>query len=831
MHISLQWLSQYVDISDLAPGTLANSLTASGLEVEGIEVIGGAFDGVVVGKVQKIEPHPNADKLRLVSVQSDQAGTVETVVCGAPNVAEGMHIAFAKMGATVLNRKDGSSFTLTPIKIRGVASAGMVCSIEELGLETIFPPNDDGGIWPIRAYVGDEDIGKDLKDALNLTPDTVLVTAPTANRGDQMSYIGVAREVAALFDRPVKEPTIKTAPPSNGGAFTVTLEDPNLCRYYGAATLTGVSIGSSPDWMVKRLEAAGVRSINNVVDITNYVMLETGQPLHAFDAAKLDNGGTIGVRYAKSGETMTTLDDVERTLDSQTVVNTHNDKVIGLAGLMGGGNSEVSDTTTTLLLEAAYFTAPTNRRSARSVGLRTDANARFERGVDLGRCRQAMLRAVDLLIEHANASITALAESPPPALEAVSLTLRHQRLESILGLSIPNAKVQSVLEKLGFIVSANGTGANATYTVAVPTWRLNDVKKEIDLIEEVIRIYGYDNVPYTLPEKTRATAPSWRQKLHLRTRATLSGLGLQEVVTTSLLGPNLLERTGFTPDESKEVTLSNSHSSDHTRMRQSILPTLLDVAKSNQGQGSEDVWIYEIGRTYFSHGKRKNPERDSGVEERTMVSGLMMGQPLSGQWLGQRPMDFYSMKGAVEALINSYPNELNITTAFAAVDDIPYLHPGRAASVTVNGAKIGALGQLHPALQKSMKFRQPVYLFELNFDKLAKQCKPQTGAGGQATPVTVSSFPMVKRDMAFSAPDSVHHQTVMDTLAKLKEPLITHIELFDEYRGDQLPDGHRSLAYRVTLQSESATLTDSQADAVVQKMKETLSASLPVEFR
>jgi phenylalanyl-tRNA synthetase beta chain len=821
MRVSLEWLKDYVDITGLKPEEIASSLTNSGLEVEGIELIGPRFNGVVVGKVLTIEPHPNADKLRLVTVNLGASQT--QVVCGAPNVKEGLLIAFAQEGASVISRKDNTLFQLGRAKIRGVESAGMVCSLEELGLETRYEKAEDG-IWPLDGLAHESQLGQDLKVVLNLQGDAVLEIAPTANRGDQMSMIGVAREVAALFDRALKFPEWTEPKPIEQGDIAIQLSDLTLCRYYAGATLRHVKVGPAPDWMSRRLLAAGVRSISNVVDITNYVMLEMGQPLHAFDLAKLTAQGCIDVRRAQENEKLTTLDDVERSLTSESVLITMNDRPVAMAGLMGGASTEMDDLSSSLFLESAWFEPTAIRKSAKSVGLRSEASARFERGVDIENCRKAMLRAVELLRQHAGAEFTALVESPVPAVVEKKITLHDERIEKILGVSIPAEAVKRILQKLGFAVEAAETPGSVV--VSVPSFRQEDVTREIDLIEEIIRVYGYDKVPYTLPQKTGTSTPSLRARMVQSLAEALRGQGLQEVMTTSLIGQGLLDKTGFSVNPDQLVSVLNSHSSDHTLMRQSLLPNILEVAKFNQAQGNEDVWIYELGRTYFKLGKTNL--KNSGVSERLCLGGLVTGSAALGEWHRKDPADFYVLKGILENLFGHL--NLNHLLSFTPATEVRYLHPGKSASILLGEKtrEIGLIGELHPEVRKTLKFRHPVYVFELNVEAIYKSLKQIRQV---ARSVEISHFPAMKRDMAFLAPNTLKNQEVLAVLNAAQEPLLRQVELFDEYRSEQLGADKRSLAYRLTFQSSETTMTDAEIDQRLNKLKEALTNQLAVQFR
>jgi phenylalanyl-tRNA synthetase beta chain len=833
MLISLSWLKDYVNIDGLSPEALSEALTNAGLEVESIETVGAKFTGVIVAEVKAVAPHPNADKLRLVTVDTGKE-TVQ-VVCGAPNVRPNIRIAFAQLGATVLNRKDGTSFQLTPAKIRGVDSCGMVCSIDELGLTEMGFHCDEDGIWPIQDITKGVPLGTDLKDALKLETEVILDTAPTANRGDLMSLMGTAREVAALFDRELSLPTPQ--PPSRYQSpiqLVVKLTDPTVCAYYAGAVIRNLKVGPSPDWLVKKLNASGIRSINNLVDITNLVMLETGQPLHAFDLTKLGSVGEVGVRRAQSAdhlkpETLKTLDGVERTLTSESVVITLNNQPVALAGVMGGESTEVDDTTTSIFLECAAFPSATTRRSAKSVGLRSEASARFERGVDVASCKSALYRAIALYTEIAGGEYINLAEDGDCQLKPLEVPLRLSRMERILGITIPADQVQAILHKLGFQLKPSKE--KDVWTVVVPSYRQIDVYREIDLIEEVVRVYGYDHIPYTLPDRTDTASNTQRQRWIQRLRSLMAGNGLNEVVTSSLIGDSLLEKTGFTINEAEAVKVSNSNSIDHTILRQSILPNLIEVAKFNQGQGLEQCWIFELGRTYFQKGKapdRSQPKQTSVIEKLTL-SGLIMGNRHQGTWAQSQKAvtDFYTAKGILERLFKGILPE-KVSVAFQPQGSINTCHPGKCADVILDGKKVGYLGELHPTRQQALKFRQPLYVFELDMESLFKVLKQQQD---KPQPIQISVYPSVKRDMAFSSPVTVSHQELLTVMEGLKNPIIRQIELFDEYRGAQVGEGLRSLAYRFTLQSDEETLTDEQIDGLMNDVRQTLQAQKPVQFR
>ncbi|MBY0450902.1 MAG: phenylalanine--tRNA ligase subunit beta [Cyanobacteria bacterium] len=858
MRVSWQWLQQFVNLEGISPEVLSEKLTDSGLEVESITHQGPRFQGVVLARVQAVDPHPNADKLRLVTVKLAENSEIQ-VVCGAPNVRINTWIAFAPVGAQVLSRKTGELFTLEPAVIRGVTSQGMICSLDELGLETRYPKTEDG-IWILDELEGINSsvLGHSLKEVLGLDGDVILETMPTANRGDLMCMEGIAREVAALTQRElcIAEDdfsvllNLPNRPPSSA-PFEIQLQDESVCPLYLGMSVSHIKIQDSPAWLQQRLEAANVRSINNVVDITNYVMLTTGQPLHGFDAnSLLKFGSRIGVRRAKDGEKMTTLDGVERPLSPLSVLITAGETPVALAGVMGGETSEVENTTTDLFLESAYFPAATTRRSAKSVGIRTEASARFERGLYPAVCLRSLVLAKQLLEELAGAKVEALITNRPLS-ELISelkqpaerqLTLRLSRLERILGVSIDADEVSRVLTPLGFTCSGvqSGTGM---IEVQVPVHRQNDVTREIDLIEEVIRVLGFDRIPYQLPSQASFAVKTLRQTVLSRVRQSLTAQGLNEVWTNSLIGDALLDRTGFALNRDQLVSVSNSHSVDHTFMRQSLLPTLIEVAKYNQGQGVDDCWIFELGKTYFKLGK--SSAKQTGVSEKLMLSGLLLGSTRSAEWQTERkaptppdaPADFYELKGVIETLLASLGISLseisfqNLTETSSPVSSASHsgvFHPGRVAQCQLNQKSWGVFGELHPRLVEALKLRHRPYLFELDMEfflKYAKQNQAKTRA------VRLSGYPSVKRDMAFWVKQGCTHQEILQVISQLNDPLIQHIELFDEFHANANSDSRRSLAYRVLLQSFEQTLTEPEIDASMQRLREALKTKLAVEFR
>jgi phenylalanyl-tRNA synthetase beta chain len=873
MRLSYNWLASLVSLAQQTPEKVAADLIACGLEIEGeLESVGPAFSGVNVALVKALAPHPNADKLRLATVSLGAAAAELQVVCGAKNLKEGQLIAFAQLGAKVFSPKQNEWFTLVPTQIRGVESAGMICSLGELALEAQFTAPEEEGIWPLNALLTDSAIGLPLAEALGLKQDTLLHSAPTANRGDLMAYVGVARELAALYDETVSLPSLGQAlpEPATGSLKSLTLSEPSpeLCPFYSALLVENVKIGASPEWMVQRLQASGLKTINNVVDITNYVMLELGQPLHAFDRSKLLPSQTseqvtleqmISVRRAKTGETLLTLENQERTLSEEALVITCNDVPVALAGVMGGLSSAIDEQTQTVVLECAFFPAALVRKSARSVGLRSESSARFERGVDRAAALQALQRAAFLLTEHAGATVTGLLSVGSTGVERKTIALSLERLSRLAGCSYEAVQVEKTLAALGFVLQKQ---EDASYLVDVPSYRQNDVSQEADLIEEVLRIQGYASVPATLPVMAVAPASSARQNWLQALHTTLRGLGLQEVSTASLVGPAWLEGWGMPLETHLEVAVANSHSQEHTHMRQRLLPSLLEVAKHNLLNSQSAVWIYELGRTYFKRGPAS--KKQSGVQEALRLAGFLTGQQGAPTWHQGAAASFYTAKGTLESLMTSlgFLQEAQVQEAPQAKTQtksspLAYrfetptpeaksysgfklhegFHPGQCAVLVWadTGKPFAAVGTLHPRQSKQLKNKAPMLGFELDAETLWKRC--QTSLNQQPQPVSISAFQPSERDMAVLVPDSVSYGQLLQALQALKatdataSETLASIALFDVYEGEHVPKGSRSLALRLRFQAMDKTLTDKEVDGAMAHLKTGLQAALPVSFR
>jgi len=818
MQISLEWLSEYVDITGLSAQEIAHGLTMSGLEVEDIEQIGAKFTNIKVVEIKKIDNHPNADKLHLVTVFDGT--TVKQVVCGAQNIQEGQIVPYASVGSKVLDRKTGETFELTPAVIRGVESQGMLCSDDELGVADMNLQEEDGILILNRIY-SDLKLGADVKDVLNLAEDTVLHVAPTANRGDEMSVVGIAREVATIFSRPLNFSKMTCANEIKKPNFEVKIDE-EVCKYYAIAVLKDLKVKPSPAWMQRRLMASGVRAISNVVDVTNYVMLEYGQPLHSFDLDKLNN--YLEVRRAKEGEKITTLDSEERELNTNSVLIATKEEGVALAGVMGGENSEIDDNTVNIALEAAFFPPVTTRRSAKSVGLRTEANARFERGVDIETVKPALLRAIQLLIELCDAKFEGISEVGNNELPEQLITLRYAQIKRYLGIEIPEDTCVQILESLGFkLCGKNQLAAR----FSVPGFRAVDVTREIDLIEEVARIYGYDKIEPTLPDKTVAAEIKHEDKVIKRLSNLLLGKGFYEAMTSSLIGKPLYNWAGIDYIPEKSVEVQYSQSEDYTMLRQSMIPSLLNIVKYNFDNGSKNLWFYENGKTYTI--EEAATEKTTGVKEKRILCGVVTGKLNTSKWQSDAEVDFYTVKGVIENIFE----ELKLTqrVVYSACENVKYLHPKRSANAVVlgkNKAPVAIFGQLHPVIKDKLKFNQDIFLFEIDLDALLENVN-SNAVLCKELPV----YPSVTRDIAFVVKSDVTCQDLSKSIKKLTSPnLFKGADIFDVYQGEHVEAGHKSVAFHVYFQDKNATLTDEIVEAEVLKLKEGLKKYYPsVSFR
>ena len=823
MQVSLKWLNELVDLTGIEVTQIAHELTMSGLEVEEVEEVKPKFTNIITAKIEKIDNHPNSDRLHLVTVNTGSA--LKTVVCGAQNIQEGQVIPYASVGSKVLDRKTGEQFELTPAVIRGVESQGMLCSDDELGVNDRNYQEEDG-ILILNRLFPNVGLGLNVEDVLGFEKDYIIHTAPTANRGDQMSVIGIARELSALFNRPMKfEYANRECAKAN---FEVEIKDESVCKYYSIGVLKGITIKPSPDWMQKRLVSSGIRAINNVVDITNYVLLEYGTPLHAFDYDKLN--GYLCVRRAEEGEKLVTLDEVERTLTNDSVVIATKEKAVCLGGVFGGANSEIDDNSKNIALEGAYFYPATTRRSGRSVGYRSDAAARFERGVDIEAVKPGLLRAVELLEKYADAKFEGFVETGVNKLEPIDITLRYAQIKRLLGCEIEQEKCLSILENLGFEILGKN---DAACKVRVPSFRADDVTRECDLIEEISRINGYDKITPTLPNKTNPAEISLAERVIKRVHELMLACGLNEMQTSSLIGEPLLKQYGMKYDKDNAVFVENPASEEFAMLRQTMAASLLNCMKYNYDNGQKDFWGYEIGRTYIK--VAETDEKNSGVKETQTLAGVITGNIQKSLWQPTGEVDFYTVKGIVDKVLEEFG--LTRRIKFALLADSPLaqthnsLHPYKTAVLTMLGKKpeiIGYYGEIHPELKGKLKLNQNAFLFKLDLDMLIDGVNESVVKYKK-----LPQYPEVQRDLAVIVPKTVSWDDLEKVVKKgIDNKVFVGCEVFDVYQGEHVSEGYKSVAFRIRLQDANATLTDEAIETQMAQVRATLKKSLPeLSFR
>ena len=797
MKVPLSWLREYVDV-EIGPRELAERMTLAGIEAEGVEVTGEAWDKVVVGLVEAMSPHPSADRLRLATV--DTGDGKETVVCGAPNVAGGQKIAFARVGARLIDGHTGEPMTLKPAKIRGVESAGMVCSERELGLSDehegilVLPEDAPVGV-PLADYYGE----------------AVIDFTPTPNRPDCLSILGIAREVAALTGKTVREPSLDYE--EQGGAVEakagVEILDPDLCPRYIAGVVTGVTIGPSPRWMQDRLKAAGMRPINNVVDITNYVMLEYGQPLHAFDYDRLAEHRIV-VRRAREGEGMTTIDGQQRKLAPDMLAIADAKAPVALAGVMGGVASEVSEGTTNVLLESACFNNVSIRRTSRETALRSEASIRFDKGLSPELPLYAARRAMQLMVrETGGVACRGFVDAYPGRSPRQPIRLTVERTRKVLGVEVTSKEMALVLASLGFEAASKGAGA---LSVLVPYWRM-DISIEEDLIEEVARIKGYDWIPTTtLGGHVPAYEPQPMLSLKEAVRDVLAAAGLDEVVTYPLTSADIEDMTFVEGPEPLRV--ANPLSSEMEELRLSLRGSLLRALADNERNVETGVRIFEVGRVY-------QPRERDLPEEREVLAAVLSGPRREPFWQADEGnLDFFDAKGVLDTLLGS----LGVTAAYTPSDD-PMLHPGRTAEVLVDGQRVGVVGELGPKSHRAFDLLpRPVAYLEVELGQLLPLL-PERSQRYSSIP----RFPGLIRDLALVLDESIPAQKALDIIQAT--PLVQRAVLFDLYSGEQVPPGKKSLAFRMVYQSPGRTLTSEEAEKTQERLLARLRKELGAELR
>ncbi|WP_271408104.1 phenylalanine--tRNA ligase subunit beta [Pseudomonas sp. Q1-7] len=778
MKFSEDWLRSWVS-PQVSRDELVARLSMAGLEVDSVTPVAGAFSGIVVGEVLSTEQHPDADKLRVCQVSN--GNETFQVVCGAPNVRPGLKIPFAMIGAEL-----PGDFKIKKAKLRGVESNGMLCSASELQIS-----DDNDGLMELAA---DAPVGQDIRAYLGLD-DVIIELGLTPNRGDCLSLSGLAREVGALYAAPVVRPQVASVAPAHDEVRPVEVTAPAACPRYLGRVIRNVDLSRpTPLWMVERLRRADVRSIDAAVDITNYVMLELGQPMHAFDLAEI-NGG-IRVRMAEEGERLVLLDGQEVSLRADTLVIADHTRALAIAGVMGGEHSGVSDKTRDLFLESAFFDTIAVAGKARSYGLHTDSSHRFERGVDFQLAREAMERATGLLLEivggEAGPIIEAVSEADLPKVAPV--TLRAERITQMLGMEMDAAEVERLLTALDLKVTAEGAGQ---WRVEVPSHRF-DISLEVDLIEELGRLYGYNRLPVRYPQARLAPRARAEGAVELPAlRRLLVARGYFEAITYSFIDPKLFEL--FNPGV-KPLMLANPISADMAAMRSSLWPGLVSALRHNLNRQQSRVRLFESGLRFVG--------QLEGLQQEPMLAGVLCGSRLPEGWAhGRDGVDFYDAKADVEAILGA-AGDLG---AFSFVPgEHPALHPGQTARIEREGRLVGFLGALHPELAKALDLDQPVYLFELvladvMFGKLPKFSE-------------LSRFPEVRRDLALLVDRETPAESVLATIREAAGEWLTDLRLFDVYHGKGIDPHRKSLAVGLTWQHPSRTLTDDEVNTTTQNI-------------
>ncbi|WP_286272717.1 phenylalanine--tRNA ligase subunit beta [Thalassotalea hakodatensis] len=798
MKFSESWLREWVNPA-ISSDELTHQITMAGLEVDGVEPVAGEFSGVVIGEVVECGQHPDADKLQVTKINVGSAsedGELIDIVCGAKNCRLGLKVAVAMVGAVL-----PGNFKIKKAKLRGQPSFGMLCSESELGLA-----EESDGILELSQ---DAPIGEDIRDFLDLNDVTIDVDL-TANRGDCLGLKGLAREVGVLNSLAVNEPDITSVPSTIDDKRSITLSASQACPRYLGRVIKNINVDAqTPLWMVEKLRRSGVRSIDPVVDITNYVLLEQGHPMHAFDLDTIEGG--IDVRYAKLDEKLTTLDENEVTLNEQTLVIADDNKALAIAGIFGGLHSGVTGNTKDIFLESAFFAPLAILGKARQYGLHTDASHRYERGIDPELQHQAMERATGLLLDivggEAGPVVEAVASEYLPKVKQIAL--RRSKLDSRIGHHISDEQVIEILTRLGFTV----TFADKTWQVSVPTYRF-DISIEEDLTEEVARIFGYNNIPNTSPKATLAMCDRKEAQLPIkRLRQTLVTRGYQEAITYSFVDPKVQQ---LIHPEQEVMTLPHPISSEMSVMRLSLWTGLLQSVVYNQNRQQQRVRLFETGLRFVPDESVEN-----GVRQQQMIAGVVSGNRNQEHWdMEKSASDFYDIKADVESLLARTANSQAYTFERGQHDA---LHPGQTAAILKNGELIGHVGTLHPELERKLGLNGRTLVFELLLSEISTLNIPLAG--------DISRFPANRRDIAVIVEESVDAKKVLQLIENVGGNYLVDLNLFDVYRGNGINDGFKSLAIAMILQDHEKTLEEKDINDVVNRVVETLKDELNASLR
>lgn len=810
MQVSIKWLHDYIDFNESAE-ELADKLTMAGIPVENVIRADEGLDKVVTGRIESIVPHPDSDHMVITQMNVGLAENVQ-IVTGAQNVREGQIVPVAMIGANLPN-----GMKISKGKLRGVASNGMLCSAQELKLDlTKLPEEQKTGIYILPE---DTAIGIPAKEVLGLD-DVVLEFELTANRGDCFSVWGLVREVAVLTGNTPKWPEIKVdenEPENTSDMVSVKIEAPELCYRFSSRVLKNVKIGPSPEWMQQRLEGAGIRAINNVVDVTNFVMVELGQPMHAYDYDQVA-GHTLIARKAVAGENLHTLDDSSRLAKGEELVIADSEKPAGLAGVMGGLESEVTENTTTVILEAAAFNGPSIRRTSRSCGLHSEASGRFERGVDVTETQRALNRAAQLLQEMGACTVTkGIVDVYPEPKQPVSVYFTAEQINNRLGTDIPAEKMVEILESLCFGVTAEGEG----YRVSVPSWR-NDVTFMEDLSEEIARIYGFDNIHAGKPQGCMVQGrQSERQEFIDMSRLCLSYMGMSEELSFSFTSPDMLDKMNLPADHElrKAIPIMNPLTDEYPLVRTSLIASVLENAVRNISRKNEDLKLFDIAPVFYP---KQLPLTELPIES-VKIAGLMCGRryPLGWNNDNNAQIDFYDAKGIVE----EYLDKITVNRYTVEAGEHYAMHPGKTALFKKGKEVIAAVGELHPKIAENMGITKKCYIFDMDVDVLMKYMSKKI------TIEQLPKFPGITRDLAMLVDANVTEAEIERVISKNAGNLFKGVTLFDVYTGKQVEEGKKSIAFTMQFQSNERTLTDKEVDEAFQNILAAVQKEFNAELR
>ena len=791
MLVSYNWLKQYTNVEANA-NALAEKITRGGIEVEGVEYLADEISNVVVGYVVSKEKHPDAEKLNVCQVNVGEEENLQ-IVCGAPNVDAGQYVIVAKVGAKLPGIK------IKKAKLRGVESQGMICSLAELGLsKSVVPKNYQEGIY---VFETEQELGSDVVEVLGLN-DYILDLSITPNRADALSMRGLTYELGALYNNKVDFNDVEKEENYEATSLQVAIES-DSCRNYVGQVVKNVEVKSSPLWLQTRLMNSGIRPINNIVDITNFVLLEFGQPMHAFDKDLV--GDKIVVRDAKEGEVLETLDGEERKLQTTDLVITDGTRAIALGGVMGGKNTEVSEETKNIILESAYFNPTSVRRTSAAHGLRSDSSARFEKGIDPNMQKAALARAVELILELCPNAVVESSVGVVNKEEEKVVEITTSYINNYLGITLSTEEIAAILEGLSFTVEV--TGENLV--VKVPT-RRPDISIKQDLVEEVIRIYGYDNLASTLPKfsKTTKGGLTYSQRMVRDLRGVYASLGFNDTINYSLVSEE--EATQYTLENHHKVRLLMPMTETHSTLRQSLVPGLLNTVQYNVARKQKDLKLLEIGRVFFGSG-------DDNIQpkETLYLSAALTGEERATKWLKESSaLDFFAAKGYLEVVFERLGLEEKVTYKKSTLEG---MHPGRFAEVYLGEKRIGFIGEVHPQVADKLGLNT-TYVFEINLDEVISESKVKPKYE------EVTKYPEITRDIAMLVDVKDEYQNIYNVIESVNSKLITNVELFDLYAGAELLAGKKSLALTITYSDKQKTLTDEEVTAVYEKVLAALTA-------